>query len=292
MAVERDELDALMGQINKKHGAGSLFMLGENTTDIPRVSTGLSELDAIMNGGIPVGRIIELYGAEQSGKTSLAYRIAAQFEKVLFIDAEGTIDAELAKIHGIKPKQVIVRQPQWAEEALDVMTRFAEEGVPLIILDSVAALQLRSEFEERDMEKAGRVGGTAGLWSRKIGRLGVLGNKNGTTILLLNQLRDVIGAMPFAEQTSTPGGRAIKHACSLRIQMARKGWHKDPKINDNSPYGQISKCLVTKSKVGPPRRECELDLVFERGWVAHENLLQVRKELRENAPAPPSESAE
>ena len=284
MPVDAKKLELLIEKVDKAYGKGTLFRMGDKeTNELPRVSTGLPDFDWTMGGGLPEGRILELYGANSAGKTSLAYHLMARYPQVLFVDAEGTFDADLATAYGNSGNEVFVRRPQWGEQAFELLMQFAEIGIPLIVVDSVPALIPRKEFEEADMEKAAQIGAVARIMSRKLPKLVYLCEKSGTTVVFINQVRSKIGVL-FGDPYDTPGGNALKHFCSLRLQLARKQWLDHPKLGR---FGQISKLRVVKSKVCTPMREAELMLIFGRGFIEHANLAVVRKELLKNPPTKP-----
>lgn len=274
--MDRQKLQEIIRNTNKKYGKNTLFTLGKNVDrNIKRASTGIDDLDAIIGGGLPVGRIIELFGVESAGKTSLAFHLASQFDMVLFVDMEG-FDSSLAKSFGNRKGQFIIRRPTWGEQALEVMLDFAEAGCPLIILDSVPAMIPRREYESNDMDKHAGIAMVAGLLSRKLPKLLSVIEKNESTVVFINQVRDKFGGMPWGDPYTTPGGRALKHLASLRIQIARKSWIK---ISDRN-YGQICKVRVVKSKVCAPMKEAELPLVFKRGFIEHDKIKLVVREMR------------
>lgn len=282
MTVDKTKVIKLIQDIEKKYGKGAIYALGskyENSA-IPRVTSNISDLDSAIGGGIPTGRLIEIYGPYSSGKTSLAYHLIAQFPIGVFIDAEGTFDGDRARLFGCKPGRVFIRRPQWGEQAFEDIFRCVDAGIPIIVVDSIPALIPRKDFEESNMEKAPEIGMVARLMSRKLPVLATKCEKTGSTVILINQVRDRINAMMFQDPYQTPGGNALKHMCSLRIKIQRKGWLTDPKLGK---FGQISKIQVVKSKVCPPFREAEIPLIFNRGFVDHNQMRQIIKELREDA---------
>lgn len=275
--MDKKRIALLIQEVNKKHGEGTIWTLGskQGGEGIPRTSTGLVDLDIITAGGLPQGRMVELYGPESSGKTSLAFHLAARYELALFIDAEGTFDSNRARLFGNKKGQLLVRRPAWGEQAFELLMQFAEAGCPLIIIDSVPAMIPRKEYEQEDMEKQ-TMGLVAGMLSRKLPKLAHVCDNSGTTVLFINQVRDTFNAMPWGEQTHTPGGRALKHYVSLRMQIVRKQWIKHEKLGN---FGQISKVRITKSKVCNPYGEAELPLILHKGFVRHEDVATIRAEM-------------
>lgn len=206
---QRLEIMNLCKQIEKKSGEGSIYSLGSSKAklNIPKVSTCIEDLDTIIGGGIPQGRIIEIFGPESSGKTSLAFHLSSLYEMCLYIPAEGTFDAERAKVFGNKPKQLLVYNNEYGEDALEKAIDFAKAGIPLIIIDSVPFLMPRYDFETvvSDTEKDLRIGGVARLLSKTLPPLTKICERTGTTLILINQVRDKMDAMMFGEKTQTPG---------------------------------------------------------------------------------------
>lgn len=290
--MNREAIMKLCSEISKKEGEGSVYSLGNKNgvLRIPRWSTGLADLDAIIGGGMPCGRTIELYGAESAGKTSLAYHLCSLHEMCLVEPVEGSFDSDRAKIFGNRPKQMIVYRARYGEKAFNRAIRFAEEGVPLIVIDSVPSLQPKDDIDKirkavnTDSEQEMRIGGVARLMDKYLPTLEDVIEQTGTTVIFINQIRDKMNALPFGDNIQTPGGHKLKHSASLRIQVARKGWIEIP---NNNPYntaakekiGLIMKCKVVKSKVCNPMGECEIPLFFERGFVDFADLDSVRKEI-------------
>uniref|UniRef100_A0AAU8AYH0 Protein recA n=1 Tax=Dulem virus 36 TaxID=3145754 RepID=A0AAU8AYH0_9CAUD len=285
----------LCAEISKKEGNESIFGLGSKSAvlKVPRWSTGITDLDAILGGGMPEGRIIELFGAESSGKTSLAYHLCAQHEICLHTPIEGTFEKERAELFGNRPKQMLVyNKCKYGEQAFNKMIKFAENGIPLEILDSVPAMQPKEDIEKikkavnADKETELRVGGIATLMNKYLPTLNDIIECTGTTVIFINQIRDKIGVLSFGDNISTPGGHSLKHYCSIRIQVARKGWIEIPNHNPsnsaaNEKIGLIMKCRTVKNKTAPPMQECEIPLFFERGFVEFADMERVRKEIME-----------
>lgn len=283
---------ALCNSINKKEGEGSIYSIGSKNANlkINRWSTGIEDLDAIIGGGIPEGRIIEIFGAESSGKTTLLYHLCGLHELCLDIPIEGTFDAERAKVFGNKPKQMLIYRAKYGEDALNKTIKFAKAGIPLIGIDSVPSMTPKEDAEkvlksaEKDSIEEQRIGGTARLLNKYLPTVEEIIEVTGTTVIFINQVRDKMNAMLFGEKTDTPGGRKLKHACSLRIQVARRAWieipNKDPRNSAKTEkIGLIMKCKVVKSKVSNPMGECEIPLIFDRGYVSFEEVPSIRKEI-------------
>lgn len=283
---------ALCNSINKKEGEGSIYSIGSKNANlkINRWSTGIEDLDAIIGGGIPEGRIVEIFGAESSGKTTLIYHLCGLHELCLDIPIEGTFDAERAKVFGNKPKQMLIYRAKYGEDALNKTIKFAKAGIPLIGIDSVPSMTPKEDAEkvlksaEKDSIEEQRIGGTARLLNKYLPTVEEIIEVTGTTVIFINQVRDKMNAMLFGEKTDTPGGRKLKHACSLRIQVARRAWieipNKDPRNSAKTEkIGLIMKCKVVKSKVSNPMGECEIPLIFDRGFVSFDEVPSIRKEI-------------
>ena len=292
--TNKEKIMALCKQIDAKEGQGSIFTLGSKNSilKINRWSTGIEDLDHILGGGMPEGRIIEIFGPESSGKTSLGYHLSSLHELCLNIPIEGTFDAQRAKSFGDKPKQMIVYRAKYGEQAMNKMMRFAEAGIPLIVLDSIPACKPKEDKEKlkkavnatSDEAVNQRMGGVARLMHQYLPELEEIVEFTGTTIILINQVRDKMDAMMFGEKTDTPGGRAPKFYSSVRIQVARKAWieipNKDPKNSAaNQKVGMIMKCKVVKSKVCNPMGEAELPMFFEQNFVSFDDIPIIRKQL-------------
>lgn len=247
-------------------------------------------MDAIIGGGMPEGRIVEIYGPESSGKTTLMYHLCGLHQLCLDIPIEGTFDAERAKVFGNRPKQMLIYRGKYGEDALNKTIKFAKLGVPLIGIDSVPSLIPKEDAEkvlksaDRDSIEEQRIGGTARLLNKYLPTIEEIIEVTGTTVVFVNQVRDKMNAMLFGEKTDTPGGRKLKHACSLRLQVARRDWIKIPNKNPrnsatNEIIGMIMKVRVTKSKVCNPMGECEIPLFFDRGFVSFDDIKKVRAEI-------------
>lgn len=283
---------ALCAQIEKNDGKGSIYFLGssKSTLKMPRWETGIADLDMIIGGGMPKGRIIEIFGAEGSGKTSLGYYLSALHELCLYIPIEGTFDAQRAMTFGNRKKQMIVDRARYGEQAFNAMIKFATAGIPLIVLDSVPSMQPKEDIDKireavnKDKEMETRIGGIARLMTKYLPTLEDIIEQTGTTIVFVNQIRDKIGALAFGEQIYTPGGHKLKHAYSLRIQTARREWidipNKNPSITAaKRKIGLIQKFKVVKSKVCEPYGECEVPMFFDRGYVSFADLKAIREEI-------------
>lgn len=281
------EIQSICREMEKKSGKGSIFLTGKNVgLSIPRWSTAIEDLDSLVGGGFPKGRIVEIYGAESSGKTSLIYWLMSLHKLGVYIPIEGTYDEERAISLGVKPKQMIVYRAEYGEEALNAVVRFAKAGVPIIAIDSVPACQPKEDADkfEKGAENEARIGGVARLFSKMLPTIQRICEQSGTTLILVNQVRDKMNAMLFGEKEDTPGGRAIKFYSSIRIKVARRAWieipNKNPVVSSNNEkVGLIMKAKVTKSKVSNPFGEAELPFFFDRGFVSFDDVKHIRNEI-------------
>lgn len=295
--MDKNKILKLCAEISKKEGKGSIFTLGSKGSDlkIPRWSTGIEDLDHIIGGGMPKGRMIEIFGPESSGKTSLGYHLMALHELGLYIPIEGTFDAQRASQFGNKPKQMLVYRARYGEQAMNKMVQFAQAGIPIIILDSIPACKPKEDIDKimkgvnsaNDEAVANRMGGVARLMHQYLPLLEEVIEVTGTTIILINQVRDKMDAMMFGEKTDTPGGRGPKHYSSIRIQVARKSWvdipNKNPKNSAaTEKIGLIMKAKVVKSKVSNPMGEAEIPMIFEEGFTSFDKIQEFRKIKMEN----------
>ncbi len=285
--MDIQEIQKLCKEIERKSGKGSIFTVGKSSSlDIPRWPTGIESLDKIIGGGMPKGRIVEIFGPESSGKTSLAYWLMSLHKLGLYIPIEGTYDESRAISMGVKPRQMIVHRAQFGEEAINDVIKFAKTGIPIICVDSVPACQPKEDIEkiEKDAQNEQKIGGVARLFSKSLPSIVHICEETGTTVILINQVRDKMNAMLFGEKEDTPGGRAIKFYSSIRIKVARRAWieipNKNPAVSsDNEKVGIIMKAKIQKSKVSNPFGEAELPFFFDRGFVSYDDIMPIRKEL-------------
>lgn len=288
----KEAIMRLAQEINKKDGAGMLYTIGSQHANlkVPRWSTGIEDLDAIIGGGMPEGRTVEIYGPEGSGKTTLLYHLFALHETAVDFPVEGTFDAQRAELFGNRRNQLLIARTKCGEECMNKAIRFARAGVPIIGIDSVPSLIPKDDLEKvekavnRNSIEEQRIGGTARLLNKYLPALEDIIEVTGTTVIFTNQVRDKMNAMLFGEKTDTPGGHKLKHSCSLRIQVARRAWIDIKNYNPsnsaaNERIGMIMKCKVTKSKVSNPMGECEIPLIFPRGFVSFADYKQVIKEI-------------
>lgn len=296
--TNKEQIIKLCSDINKKEGEGSIYTIGSKHANlkINRWSTGIEDLDAIIGGGMPEGRTIEIFGPESSGKTTLLYHLCSLHNLALDIPVEGTFDADRAKVFGNRPKQLLVYRARYGEDAFNKTIKFAKAGIPIIGIDSVPSLVPKEDAEkvlksaDKDSIEEQRIGGTARLMNKYLPTVEEIIEVTGTTVIFVNQVRDKIGAMMFGEKTDTPGGRKLKHSASLRIQVARRAWieipNKNPKNSASTEkVGLIMKCKVVKSKVCNPMGECEIPLFFDRGFVSFDDVKDIRKELMQQRAA-------
>ena len=269
-------LEQAIGKISKEFGEGSIMKLGNNLNmEVDVISTGSLNLDMALGvGGVPKGRIIEIYGAESSGKTTIALHIAAETQKangiVAYIDAEHALDPEYAKALGVDVDELLISQPDYGEQALEIADLLVRSGaVDLIVVDSVAALVPKAEIDGEMSDQ--QMGLQARLMSKALRKLTATLNKSKTTMIFINQIRDKIGGFGFGPQTTTTGGKALKFYASVRMEVKRVGSVKQ----GDEAIGNETVVKITKNKVAPPFKEANFQIMYGKGITRVGEILEM-----------------
>lgn len=310
-------LNSTIAMIEKQYGKGAIMKLGNTkvSTELEVIPTGCLSLDLALGiGGVPRGRIMEIFGPESSGKTTVALHIIAETQKkggvAAFIDAEHALDAQYARALGVDTNELYLSQPDTGEQALDICESLVRSSaVDIIVIDSVAALTPKAEIEG-DMGDT-HVGLLARLMSQALRKLTAITNRSKTSVIFINQLREKVGVM-FGNPETTPGGKALKYFASLRLDIRKA----DALKSDGGIIGNRTKCKIVKNKLAPPFKVAEFDIIYGEGisqegclmdlgveygiltksgsWFNYneEKIAQGREKLREHLKANPELKAE
>lgn len=281
MDKKQEAIKNALAQIEKNFGQGTIMKLGaKDPVKVETISTGSISLDRALGGGMPKGRIIEIYGPESSGKTTLALHVIAEAQKsggtTAFIDAEHALDPEYAKRIGVKTEELLISQPDNGEQALEIVETLTRSGaVDVIVIDSVAALTPKAEIE--GMMGDSHMGLQARLMSQALRKLTSIISKTGTTVIFLNQLRMKIGVM-FGNPETTTGGNALKFYSSVRLDIRAVDKINGSTDDGKEILGRRVRVKVIKNKIAPPFKQAEFDIMFNEGISSAGDLLDTAVE--------------
>ena len=276
--VKSNAVEEALNQIKERFGAGAIMRFGESGQNVETITTGCLSLDLALGSGVPRGRIIEIYGPESSGKTTLAQHIIAEVQKAggtaAFIDAEHALDPDYAKKIGVDIDKMLISQPDFGEQALEILeTLVRSNAIDVVVIDSVAALTPRAEIEG-DMGDS-HMGLQARLMSQALRKLAGIVHKSNTIVVFINQIRMKIGIV-FGNPETTTGGNALKFYSSIRVEIRRSAQIKQ----GDKVIGNKVKVKIVKNKVAPPFKRAEFDIMYNEGISVAGDVLEVGVETK------------